>query len=634
LTQATQRGRQWWLIAGLLCAGVLAYANSLSLPFIFDDLGAVVANGSIRSWRTAWFPPSDGSATMGRPVVNLTFALNYALTGLSPWSYHALNLLVHLAAGLTLFGLVRRTLLRPRFRCRFGAAASELAFLVALLWVVHPLQTESVTCVAQRTESLFSLCLMFSVYSFVRGAESARPWRWWGLGVATCVIGMGVKEAMITTPLLSFLYDVVFIGGSLRAAWRERKWVHLAWTASWLPLVLLVLQTGGARGAAAGFGLGVPWWAYALTQCRALLLYLKLAFWPHPLVLDYGTDVIRDWSLVWPQLLGVAALLALTGWAWHRRLAVGFAGAWFIIIIAPSSSVVPLVAQTIAEHRMYLPLAAVITLAVVGVHLLMARWTRWIFGTAALVCLGMTIQRNQDYQSSLSIWTATVEARPGNARAHYNLAGILIDLNRVEEAMSHYQEALRINPRDVGAHSNLGEALTRLGRTSEAILHCETALRLDPSSVEARNNLGNALIQANRLEEALACFREAVRLRPEQPEANNNLGGLLLQLGQPQEGVRFCTVALKLRPDFAPALSNLGLALLQLERFEEAIVRYERLRGIEPRDASVLNNLGYALARLGRTGEAIARYQETLRLDSNNAVAAQALTVLGGAPSP
>jgi len=285
-----------WLAAALIVvAGLLAYANTLSAPFVFDDTNAVTNNASIRHLATALAPPVSAGSAAARPLVNLSFALNHALGGERVEGYHALNLLIHLAAGLALFGLVRRTLLLPRLRTRWGAAALPVAFYAALLWTVHPLLTESVTCVAQRTESLVGLWYLLMFYGLARAADETSPRPWLALSLAACLLGMLTKEVMVAAPLLALAYHALVVDGAWRVAWRRRGKFFALLALTWIPLAWLVAHNSSRYGAA-GFGLGVAWWEYALTQCRALGRYLALAFWPHPLVLDYGDAVVRHAS--------------------------------------------------------------------------------------------------------------------------------------------------------------------------------------------------------------------------------------------------------------------------------------------------------------------------------------------------
>jgi len=198
-----------WLYPLLIFAAIMvAYANSFSGPFIFDDVLWISANPHIRHlWPLSnALQPPPGAGT-GRPSVCLTLALNYALSALEPWSYHLFNLAIHASAALVLFGIVRRTLQGPRLRERFGAHANYLAAAIAILWGVHPMQTESVTYVIQRMESLMGLFLLLTLYCVIRGHDSPRRLWWYAGAVACCALGMGTKEGMAITPIIVLLYD-------------------------------------------------------------------------------------------------------------------------------------------------------------------------------------------------------------------------------------------------------------------------------------------------------------------------------------------------------------------------------------------------------------------------------------------
>ena len=302
-----------WLPATVIVLTVwAAYANSFSAPFVFDDLKSVVQNPTIRHlWPPSEVlsPPNDATGAGGRPVLNLSLALNYAVGGLDVRGYHVMNTLIHALAALTLFGIVWRTLRRPVLVDRFGSAAGPLALGVALLWALHPLQTESVTCIVQRSESLMGLFYLLTLYGFIRAVETPAPRRWEIFTGVVCLLGMATKEVMVSAPLLVLLYDRTFVAGTFRAAWRQRGSLYLGLAGTWLLLFWLVAHSS-QRGGVAGFGLGLSGWHYALTQCRAIILYLSLAFWPSPLVIDYGTGFVRQLNEVWPQAL---LLLAL----WH-----------------------------------------------------------------------------------------------------------------------------------------------------------------------------------------------------------------------------------------------------------------------------------------------------------------------------
>ncbi|HVS51084.1 MAG TPA: tetratricopeptide repeat protein [Opitutaceae bacterium] len=557
-------GAEWirsapvWLCAAVLgIAIILAYAGSLRVPFLFDDADAVVKNSTIRhfwSWEI-FQPPSNGSTTTGRPLLNAGFALSYALSGDRPWSYHALNVALHACAALLLFGLVRRTAVRagvPR--------ATSLAFAVAGLWALHPLGTETIVCVAQRTELQCGFFYLLTLYCFARGVDdSAAAWRWHSCSVLACLAGMATKEVMVTAPLLVLLYDRTFVARSFSGAWRARRGYYAALAGTWLLLAALVVGGGGARGVAAGFGRGVSAWSYLLTQCEALVVYLRLALWPHPLVLDYGNAVVSSLADVWWQGLTIVVLLGLTIWALARRPVAGFFGACFFAILAPSSSVVPLVTQTIAEHRMYLPLAALAAGVVVLAYRRLGGAAPWVLGLIAIGFAGATFARVQIYQDEIALWQDNVANRP-NARAFTALGVALLHAGRPADALPALEHALALDPKNLTAARNRGLVLLQLGRADEAAAVLVPLPARDAGEADEFFALGNAFAREQKFAEAAAAYARTLALDPAHAAAHANLGNIRMLQGRAREAIVEYEAALRLHPDDARVRENLQLA--------------------------------------------------------------------------
>jgi hypothetical protein len=248
----------------LLLVAAAAYATSLAGVFVYDDLVSILENGSLRrlAWEV-WWPPA-GITTSGRPLANFTFALNYLWGGEDPTGYHVVNWAIHGAAGVALFGLVRRTLLLPVQQGRYQESATGLALSVALLWTVHPLQTEAVTYIVQRVESLMGCCYLVTLYCFLRAAEASSAWRWRVAAIVACVAGMATKEVMVSAPVIALLYDRIFLAGSWREVWRARRGLHAGLFSSWFLLLGLLASTGWNRSGSIGFGVAVDAWQYWL----------------------------------------------------------------------------------------------------------------------------------------------------------------------------------------------------------------------------------------------------------------------------------------------------------------------------------------------------------------------------------
>jgi len=616
----------------LLAVVAFAFHNSLGGPFVFDDEDTIARNASIRQlWPLSipLSPPAGGVTTSGRPLANLSFALNYAAGGFDVAGYHAVNLAIHLLAALVLFGLVRRTLRLPNLRERFGADSLALALAVAALWAVHPLQTESVTYLAQRTEAMMGLFYLLTFYGFVRGTQSSARRAWWfALAVTAGWLGALSKEVIASVPLVVLLYDRTFLAGSFGEAWRQRRWFYAALASLWLPLTWLVAGSGGNRGATIGFGTGVPWTQFELTQFPAIANYLRLSFWPHPLVFDYGTQWVESPAQLALPAVIVLALAAVTFVGLWRRSAVGFLGVFFFAILAPTS-LLPGIRQTVAEHRVYLALVPVVVSAVLGLYVFVSRRSWLALGAIVATLALCAVQRNETYRSEVSLWSDTVAKNPSNPHAHANLGYALSKAGRPMEAVAQYDAALRLAPRAYDALHSIALVLVQSGRPAEAVTRWEELLRAVPDHAEAHYNLGNTLVLLGRPADAVAHYEMALRLRPDHADAHTNLGNVFLAVGRVTEAEAHYEAALRLAPSHPGAHINLGNVLAQAGRFAEAIPHYEAALRAAPGNAEAHNNLGNALLESGRPHEAVEQYQAALRIRPDYAAARDNLAGVG-----
>jgi len=624
----TSTGKIWRAALIIVLAGLAAYSNSFHGPFILDDAGSITGNPTIRhGWLAALQPTETGEPVTGRPLVNLSLALNYELGGSAVEGYHAVNLVIHLLAGLTLFGLVRRTLELPSMRDAFDHYKVPVALSVGLLWTVHPLQTESVTYMAQRAESLMGLFYLLTLYCFVRGEQSARTVWWQALGVLACLFGGLSKEVAVTIPVLVLLYDRTFLAGTFIEAWRRRPGWYLALACTWIPLGLEVWHVG-TRGHTAGFGVGVSCWQYAYVQIRAIIIYLGLSIWPHPLALDYGTDFVHQTNAVWPYVPGLALLLGGTLYALWRRPKWGFMGAWFFVILAPSSSVVPVVTEQMAEHRMYLPLAAVLALAVGA----MFSWGgRRAYGLVAVLTIawgGLTFERNHQYQWPTEFLRRDVAAEPTNSRAHYNLATTLIHADRALESIQEFRMAVAFDPTNSIRENALGLALAMTGQPEEALPHYRRAVDLQPDFAGAHVNLGNLLKQTGHVPEAIAEYLQALRKVPDSAEVRTSLGTAYHAAGQPEQALAYYQSAVARNPDLEQAHAGLGNMWVEFGRREDAVKEYDIALQLNPGDYFARYSLGEVMITLNKVDEARYAFSEVLREHPDFAPARNALDAL------
>ena len=616
-----------------MAAGLVAYHNSFTGAFVFDDIGSIVDNRTIRHlWPLGpVLTKADYATVVSRPLLNLSLAINYALGGTNPLGYHVVNIAIHLLAGLTLFGVLRRTFRLPSLQGYLpDRAPTGLALAATLLWIVHPLQTESVTYICQRAESLAGLFYLLVFYSVLRAVDSPYPRRWFSVAVLACWLGVTTKETLVTAPVLLLFYDRFFLTTSWKTSLQSRWALYIGLASSWILLALLMFHSGG-RANSAGFGGGMSAWEYARTQPYYISRYLTLAFCPKSLVLDYGMYVAKRPTEIIPYALIIGALLVATLWCLRISPKLGYCGLWFFGTLAPTSSFVPLITQTGAEHRVYLSLAALVVLVVTGGYELLTyvhipeRWRRRIACSVVgvlVVALGwLTVRRNEDYRSELSIWVDTVAKRPSNPRALGSLGEALMRAGKITDAIRCWEQALRLEPDNAEAHNNVGVALQRAGKLQEAAERYEEALRIKPDYADAHNNLGSVLMGLGRTHEAIDHLEQALRIKPDYADAYCNLGSVLTRQGRLQEAVNHFEQALRINPDFAKAHNNLGIALMSQDRLQDAIDQYEQALRIEPDYAEAHFNLGAALQRSGQMKKAIEHYEQALRINPNFAQA-------------
>jgi tetratricopeptide (TPR) repeat protein len=597
----------------LVAAGVLLYWGSLSNPFLFDDLTWIRHDRVGALW-----PPAAALGDSSRPILNLSLALNYALGGMDPRGYHLFNLAVHVLAALTLYGIVRRTLRSRRLRARYADSADGLAFAAALIWLVHPLATQAVAYVIQRAESLMALLYLLTLYCVIRSEESPRRGAWTLAAWLYCALGMGTKEVMIGAPLAALLYDRTFLSGSFGAALRARSGLYLGLAATWLVL-LLRFESGTLSGDAAWAGFGLPELSaaeYARSQPGVIVHYLRLVIWPHPLVLDYGWPVADTAAAI---LLPTALLTALglgTLWALWRMQPLGFLGACFFLLLAPTSSLMPIV-DLAFEHRMYLALAALVVAGVVVVDTLLARSARppWI-DVALLIAVvaslsATTLLRIRDYRSPLVLWQTVVDTAPRNPRGHLNLGVSLIRLGRPEEALAPLDRAIELDPDDAAAHNTLAVALVDLNRSDEALPHFRRALEILPSHVDAHRNYGNVLRRRGETEAALFHLRAAVRYGPRDSLAHTSLANVLFRIDRHDEALEHFREATRLDPYSPWPLAGAAWVLTtHPDPKQRDVARAVRLaeRAVElsgSEDPTALSTLATAYAAAGQRERAL-----------------------------
>lgn len=614
-------------LLAIVLAGLITYANGLANPFIFDDEGTVVQNTSIRAPEDALRPPAN-TAVAGRPLVNLTFALNYQAGGLDPFGYRAVNLALHLACALLVYGSTRRTLARVEGALPDWMSARDGALVTAALFVVHPLTSEVVNYVTQRTEGLMALCYLGTIYGAIRSHDADSPARWLAVAIGCCLAGAWCKETIATAPLAVMMWDRAFAYPSFMTAFRARRRMYAGLSLTWI--VLGAMLAIGGQSLAGGFATAqISWWTYFLNQPAVIARYLWLAVWPGPLVLYYGWPPVVTIAAVWPWLLLVSALFAAAVVLVIRRPALGFPAAWFFLTLGPASSVITVATEVAAERRMYLPLAGLIGGAVVAVAWAAARlrMPRRALGLAAATIVvalaARTVMRNVEYESGLRM-AGTILDRWPTANAEYLVGTELAARGRAREALPHLRAAVAGYP---PARYALGVSLLAEGETNEGIAALQQFVRDEPQSMASRSahaQLANTFAASGRFAEAIPHYRAYLAAHGADAAAWTGLGIAQAQTGAAREALDAFRRAASADPSPQSRL-NLARALVENGELDDA----QRLASQLPQEPAAHDVLGRVHLRRGDTAAARAAFERALQIDPAYAPARDALRALG-----
>ena len=642
----------------LAVIAMVVYANSLAGERVFDD-DPVLEAAFVRP--TFW-PIMESWFFNRRAIVELSWNLNHAILGKDAVGFHIVNIAIHAAATVTLFLLARLLLASARLPENVRNYAPGLAFAISLLWCVHPLNTESVTFIVQRYESMASMFMLLALLFTARGAsihEAAlqstdtpetsplkQSWRWFLAAAVMAAMATLSKEISAGLAVIALLMDRTFTGGSFRRVIRQRGWFYLLLLA--MPLLYLTTGVGLAdvtsteisKTGGAGFH-ATPhtWLQYLFAQGGAILHYFRLTLWPYPLCLDY-----YDWHPAprlmddFPKAAVIGMLVLATFWALWKRPAIGFVGACFFIILGPSSSVIP-VRDIVSEHRMYAPLIAVIALLTLGGWQLMLRFTgkdeasrrsaafgaMGIVGLLAIVLASLTVLRSGDYADSVVLWAKAAEVRPNNPRAYRNMAAIIIERKQDPDyrlqALNLLAKSTELAPDDLEGELSFAKLALEVGRLDLAIDRYNKLLIKRPGDAPILLRRGNAYLNAGALEQALESLTAATAADPKLAEAHASLGLALLLAGKQADAVASFRRAVEVLPNHATLLVNLARALAMGETKadrDEAAAIFERLTQKSPENAAAWAGWGGLLVDAGELDTGLARLETALRLQPND----------------
>ena len=630
--------KAWLVLILLLFVGGLAYSNALQNPFLFDDAFSIKDNPTIRSLSpdvALWAPWENPLA--GRPIANYSFAINYAIGKQNPVGYRVVNLVLHGICAWMLFLATRSALMMPAVSSKFQSHAFTLGFASSLLWLVHPLQSEVINYLTQRTEIFLALFYFLTLFAAIRAWE--RPKLWTVIAVVACICGVLSKESMVTAPVIVMFFDYCFSGKSIREIWSARRTIYIGLLVTWI--ILAIIMICGPRSGSVGFGKGISSLDYALTQFWAIGQYLWLSVWPQDLLIDYGTVPQTDMSKILPGAIAIAVGMCCVLATWRNYKPITFGILAFFLVLSPTSSFVPIITEVGAERRVYVPLGFLIPLVLSLVFLILSKVSKKpsaplfaIFAltvVSSLACILRTRVRNDEFSRPVALWTRAGELLPTNYRAFSNLSKAISDVSptEYEKIATASREAIERKPDAVEALANLSGALLKMGRGEEALGYATQGLEANPSNVAAQLTMARVLREIGRETEALEYSQRALELQPHSPYAWFERGNTFRKVDNLEEAKKCYEITAR-DPFFTSrAYNNLG-ALISRDDPKAAIPYLEKAIASDSKNVEAYCNLGNALAKLGRFDQALRQYQAALEIDPQNNLARENTQIVLG----
>jgi len=585
----------------------LAYGNTFLNAFHFDDIPSILEKPWIRGLDKI---PQFLFSFFQRPLVILSFNINYAVSEFSVWSYHLFNIIFHVLATLLVYQLAHRALdYLKEFSPQKGFAF--FPFYVAMIFALHPLNTQSVTYISSRSSLLVTVFYLGSLILFFKGFK---PWKEtgrkrWGhfLGSGICfLLGGFSKETIVTLPAMLFLFHFYFISRETPKAWiaTNAKWIFLLA----IPLLAFVgykqLAAGGLLSASSAYLQPGTWF---LTQTSVVPFeYFRKMLFPFNMNIDIDFPILSDW-LQSESWLGMVVLgLFIIFWvriSSHSsetdsleagRRCVGFGMAWILLTLLPTSSFIPLL-DVAVEHRTYLPVVGFVFMFAGGFGCVRT-WckevsprfsfpaTKLVNSCAVLILLCFSIGviiRNGDWKDEVTLWT----------------------------------DAKKKSPNLVRPYNNVGEAYDKLGKYDEAIVEFEGALKIEPNYFFGLNNLGNIYGKQRKLPQAIGYFQRALEQKPDYSPAHYNLARAFHLTGKRQEAAESYRKAIKSNPYFEQAFYNLAYLAMELSLFDEAIQNFKKFLAMQPNHSKAHFGLGNGLMMKGHLDLALAEYRKSAQLD-------------------
>ncbi len=593
----------------IIAVGIAIYGNTLHVPWYFDDFGNIVRNPLIRNLDDAW-----RGILAPRGLAMFSFALNYHFHGLELPGYHVTNILIHLLTTFFVYLNLKRV-----FRCQ-----PLFALLAALIFLSHPLQTQSVTYVVQRMTSLCGLFFFISMYLYVRARESLlegqrlispRHLTLYLASLGCGAIAVYTKQNAAILPLCIYLFDRFFLPKQKQGSlWLVLYLLPYFAAPLWMALsqflfpvvdgksLRVITSTNDPAKGLTAKGSDVNYLlSYLVTEFSVLWLYIRLLFLPYGQAMDYQYPLVTTLLTIKNTIafLGLGGLLTFA-WVFRKRLSlISFGIFWFFIALSVESTIIPL--DPVFEHRLYVPMFGFAVLVPQLLDCLRHRKSKIVILVLTVVIYSvLTRVRNDLWSREESFFEDQYSKVPHGTRVMISLAKSHIERGRYREAEVLLRKAIKIDPTVERAYVNLFSIMVREKRMDEALGILQQGLKYNPYSSELYNNLGVFYDLQGEPENAIKALFESIRITPGYAESYTNLGVVYAGLKRWKDAEHYYRIGLSVLYENPKAHYNLGVALYSQGRLPEAAEAFGMALKFAPQDSEALFNLASVYLELGR----------------------------------
>jgi tetratricopeptide (TPR) repeat protein len=596
----------------IILLGLVIYSNSLNGKFIWDDDALVKYNIYIKNWShlTNIFSEDIGAGAQGkysfyRPLLMITYMIDYSLWKLDVLGYHLTNIILHILVALAIYWFINLV-----FEDKL------LSFLASALFIVHPIHTEAVSYISGRADPLAFLFMLLAFIFYIEQLHFHKT-KLYILTLSSYTLALLARENTLILPILLLLYHFSF---KQKVKFKEFFSI-LSITFIYILLRLTVLKS---------LLTNVPY-PFHLTLFQrlseffvAITDYVRILLLPLHLHMEYGLLWVRPTD---PKLIiGFFILVFFLIYAARKRnknRLISFSIFWFFIALLPFSNIYPINAY-MAEHWLYLPSLGFFLILAKALSSLYQRKEFQRFSIFIVMCLlifysYLTIKQNDYWKDPIVFYERTLKYAPNSARMFANLGLAYSKIGRTEEAIALYNKAIEMDPRFKKDYYNLGNLYNNIGNYQEAIAAYKKAIEIKPNDAYIYNSLGVTYVLANKNEEAISTFKKMIELNPYAAEAYTNLGNIYATLGKSEEAISSYKKAIEINPNDVAAYDNLNNLYRNTGGDKEAIAAYKKAIELNPSDATAYLNLGNLYNNIGNYEEAIAAYKKAIEINPNEA---------------